>query len=679
IMPNKKILVVEDEALVSMEIQDRLRGLGYSIAGVAYTGEDAVKLAEETLPDLILMDINLGGEMTGIEAARQIRADIDIPIIFLTAYADEATFQTAHATDPFGYILKPFKEKELYITIEMALYKHKLESELKETNLKLELEIAERKKAETQLRVLSEMIKQSTVAIMRMDIHFRITYMNEAAKQLFGWNLEELQGKFLNFLNADPMGNEITRQIYSTVRSGKAYFGENIAYQKGGTTFYCQHKISPLFDNDGKISGYMATGKDITESKIAQETLNESEEKYRTLVESIEEGIGKIDAEKYFTFVNNTACKIFGYPEEELLGMNLQNLVSEEDYQRILEESSFRKRGEVSRYEIAITRKDGRQRIIMITASPIFDSDKNYEGAFAIFRDITELKKSEAQIRKLSQAVEQSSASIVITDTEGTIEYVNPAFTRVTGYTLKEAIGQNPRILKPKDKPSGDYKELWDTLTAGKIWQGEFRNLKKNGEYYWELVSISPIINKDGKITHYVGVKEDITQQKQMEEDLRESNDALEKAVATKDKFFSIIAHDIKNAFNSILLATEFLAEDAVNININSVQKMSKSLNTSAQNAYKLLENLLTWSRLQRGMIEIKPKKEKLLYLASFNLGLFSETATGKNITLINSVPDIYVFADYAAIDTVVRNLVNNALKFTKPGGNVEISAIERG
>lgn len=130
-MSRDKILIVEDEAIVSIEIQDKLKELGYPVAGIAFSGEEAIKMAEELKPNLVLMDINLGVGMDGIETAEKIQSRLNIPVIYLTAYTDEETLQKAKVSKPYGYIIKPFNERELHIVIEIALYKHKAETELK--------------------------------------------------------------------------------------------------------------------------------------------------------------------------------------------------------------------------------------------------------------------------------------------------------------------------------------------------------------------------------------------------------------------------------------------------------------------------------------------------------------------------------------------------------------------
>ncbi|OHD64387.1 MAG: hypothetical protein A2176_01500 [Spirochaetes bacterium RBG_13_51_14] len=147
----------------------------------------------------------------------------------------------------------------------------------------------------------------------------------------------------------------------------------------------------------------------------------------------------------------------------------------------------------------------------------------------AFYPDATGIDTTEEKIRTFSMAVEQSPASVVITDRHGTIEYVNPKFSRLTGYSAAEALGKNPRILKSGAQPPEFYRVMWETISAGRDWRGEFHNLKKNGESYWESASISPILDEKGEITHYVAVKEDITERKMAEEALRTSEEMLRK------------------------------------------------------------------------------------------------------------------------------------------------------
>ncbi len=166
-----------------------------------------------------------------------------------------------------------------------------------------------------------------------------------------------------------------------------------------------------------------------------------------------------------------------------------------------------------------------RELIISITA--FSRNEGNAWGTLCVVRDVTRERMMEEELRQFSRAVEQSPATVVITDTDGNIEYVNPKFTSLTGYTGDEVMGANPRILKSGEQSAGFYADLWKTITSGGEWRGEFHNRKKNGDYYWEFASISPLLNEKGVITHYIAVKEDITARKEAEEALRKSEEKL--------------------------------------------------------------------------------------------------------------------------------------------------------
>ena len=174
-------------------------------------------------------------------------------------------------------------------------------------------------------------------------------------------------------------------------------------------------------------------------------------------------------------------------------------------------------------------------------------------GIQGIARDITERKQAETELRKLTQAVEQSPASVVITNLEGNIEYVNPRFTKITGYTLEEARGQNPKILKSGMISSEVFRDLWETILAGKVWHGDLHNKKKNGELFWEASSISPIINSEGKITHYIAVKENITERKALEEDITRQNNLRKLLMEIASGFINIPLEDVDMAIQKAL------------------------------------------------------------------------------------------------------------------------------
>ncbi|GEM_PF-2659170 len=283
---------------------------------------------------------------------------------------------------------------------------------------------------------------------------------------------------------------------------------------------------------------------DITDRKQTEEALKESEERFRTLVENQGEGIVMTDAEDRFTFSNPAAEDIFGVSHGKLTGRRLKEFIPAAQHNFVDQQNELRRRGEKSTFEFSIVRPDLQVRHCLITATPRYDSLGGFVGSFAIFRDITERKQAEEQIRKLSTAVEQSANAVLITNYKGQIEYINPMFTKITGYTQEEIQGKNPRILKSGNKTREEYAELWSLIKSGREWKGEFQNKKKNGELYWEYATIAPIKDSQGVITHFIAIKEDITDRKTAEIAIRESENLLRGIYETASVGMALVSLD---------------------------------------------------------------------------------------------------------------------------------------
>ena len=207
--------------------------------------------------------------------------------------------------------------------------------------------------------------------------------------------------------------------------------------------------------------------------------------------------------------------------------------------------------------EYRLRRADGEYRWMLDQGAPQFDPRGDFHGYVGVAIDITERKRAEDELRWLSKAVEQSPAIVVITDLNGSIEYVNPKFTEMTGYTLAEALGRNPRILKSGETPAGEYRKLWETIQTGE-WRGEFHNRKKNGELYWESASICPIRDASGKPAHFIAVKEDITERKRMETALRASEERLR--IAAESAGISVYDADLNTGRTEICGSDQFMS-----------------------------------------------------------------------------------------------------------------------
>ncbi|MBI2957761.1 MAG: PAS domain S-box protein [Chloroflexi bacterium] len=263
-MAAPRILIVEDEGIEALDIQRRLTSLGYPTPDIVMSGEDAVKKVEESCPDLVLMDIMLSGAIDGVTAAEQIHTRFDVPVIYLTAYTDDVTLKRARITEPYGYIVKPFKEREVHITIDMALYKYKMERALKDSE----------KWFSTTLRSIGD-------AVISVDKNGLITFMNPVAENLIGWRQEEVLNHRLaevfNILNSQtrqPVDSPVTRAILEGTITGLA--NHTVLVARDGREIPIDQSAAPIKDDKGNIIGAILVFHDVTEREKAEEALRRS-------------------------------------------------------------------------------------------------------------------------------------------------------------------------------------------------------------------------------------------------------------------------------------------------------------------------------------------------------------------------------------------------------------------
>ncbi len=297
-----------------------------------------------------------------------------------------------------------------------------------------------------------------------------------------------------------------------------------------GTDMIIEGDYICLYDDQKRIAGHFGIQREVTEARSALEALRKSRSDLREYFENDISADYVVSVEGEIFSCNKTFLEMFGFENKSLTEkFNITDLYKNPDDRKELLRR-VKQNGKVENYEVDYLTKDGRTLSAIINAIGIFNVSGELVQTRGYIVDITERKKAESSLLKLSRAVEQSPVSIVITDKDGNIEYGNPKIAEIIGYLLDELIGKNPRIFKSGEKPKSEYKILWDTISSGKQWFGEFHNKKKNGELYWEYASIFPIINEKGEIIHYVAVKEDITGRKKIEKELSRSEQELKKA-----------------------------------------------------------------------------------------------------------------------------------------------------
>jgi len=433
-------------------------------------------------------------------------------------------------------------------------------------NGRLSQEKSERKKGEESLRCSETLLNKVFDAIPDLlaviDRDLRIVCCNWRGG--YDYVDEEIRDRSPHCYQAfyPGQGNPCdTCHALEVFRTGRPVAAEKVNPRIGTV----EVRAYPLFNESGEVLMVVEHIRDISESKKMQNAIRESEEKFRVLSDTSPAMIFLYRGENLI-YVNQTFQKLTGYTEEELINMKFWDWVHDDFKDLVRNRGLARQRGpaEPANYEFKYVTKNGEERSALISAGIIMYSGepagigtiiditerrhaeeelrKAYDALEMRVRERTaelvktnktlqtqveERKRAESELHKLSLAVEQSPASIVISDREGTIEYVNPKFSRITGYTREEAIGRNPRILKGEETDPAVYRDLWETITSGREWEGEFHNRKKNGEYFWEKAKIAPITDAAGAITHFMAIKEDITERKRLDEALCKSQDEL--------------------------------------------------------------------------------------------------------------------------------------------------------
>lgn len=281
--------------------------------------------------------------------------------------------------------------------------------------------------------------------------------------------------------------------------------------------------------------------------------LQESETRFRRFAENIQDGIVIIENEKV-QFVNDRACEIFGYAREQIIQQNLLKLIISDEYPNSTEFFNQLKNNAnpLNELKFWVKRPNGTQRFVYNRYTMIWNKE-SCQVIYCITSDITEQKRIEDELTKLSGAIIQSPAAVIITDANGNIEFVNPKFTEITGYSSEEVKGKNPRFLKSNQTPPGNYAKMWRTIKKGGEYCGEFKNMRKNGEIYWELYSISAIRDSKGNILNFIKVAEDITDRKLAEERIKFLG------LITEQVHDSIIALDLNHKISYVNKATENL------------------------------------------------------------------------------------------------------------------------
>lgn len=656
-----QILVVEDDPVMAGQMQNMLLDLGYNVAGISSSGEDAVKQAIQTRPDLVLMDIVLKGVLDGVKAAEQIRTRLNIPVVYITGHVDEKTLQQAKVTEPYAYILKPVGKRELHTNIEIALYRHQMETTLRERQ-----------------RWFAAALSSIGDAVIATDGNGVVTFMNPAAEMLTGWSLHEVAGKavpeilvMINEQTLMPAENPVT----AVLRGSEALpANHTLLIARGGERTPVEMSAAPIKDDTGTTIGAVLVIRSITDRRLAAEEMRQAlekamEEKAKTeaVIEAIGDGLSILDTDYRLLYQNKTARDMFG------------NHVGEYCYE------VYEKRDRVCyQCPVALSFADGTVHIKEksnsavtlhreITASPIKDANGRIIGGIEIARDITArklgelaLKESEERYRDLFENAHDLIQSI---SPEGKFIFVNKAWMQTLGYTEEDI--ETITMFDILDPDCIDHcMSTFQRVMAGEAEdnvEATFIAKDKRKIYVEGNVNVRYV---DGKVIATQGIFRDVTERRRTGEEKAKLEHQLHHAqkIEAVGTLTAGISHEFNNILTAIIGYGEFLQEG---IDKDSpLRTYADMIQSSALRAVSLTQGLLAYSRKQ----VLKPRPVRLNEIVRHVTKLLSSLIPADiELKSILSDEEIIIMADPSLLEQVLMNLSTNARDAMPRGGSLTI------
>src|ERR1017187_7503679 len=533
-----------------------------------------------------------------------------------------------------------------------------------------------RKKAEEALResqgLYLSLVEQLPANVYRKDAAGRFIFVNSRFCQIKGKTADEILGQTASVLDSKALAAETIREHELIMRTGQTIEKEESYTQPDGTVQYLQVMKGPVLAADGRVVGSQGIQFDISERKQAEDALLQSEEQFRAMFELASVGIAQADPRTgQWVRVNQKMCEITGYSADELLQMRVPEMTHPEDRQSDREKFERVVRGEAPdcRMEKRYIRKDGRLAWVNVNMTIIRDAAGQPTRTVAAIEDITERKLVQESHDRLAMAVEQATETVVITDTQGTILYANPAFEKTSGYTRAEALGQNPRVLKSGKHNAEFYHQMWAVLQRAETWNGHFINKRKDGTLYEEEATISPVRDAAGTIVNYVAVKRDVTREVQIESQFRQSQ---------KMEAFGQLAGGVAHDFNNILAVIQLQAGLLKSESTLTAQQLefAGDIEKATKRAADLTRQLLLFSRkqtMQSHNLKLKDLVDNMTRMLQRTLGEQNQ------LQFKFAKESLVIHADPGMMDQILLNLTVNARDAMPNGGQIiiETSVVE--
>ncbi|MCX6278822.1 MAG: PAS domain S-box protein [Bacteroidetes bacterium] len=698
----------------------------------ATTGKKGIELAESENPDVILLDLIMP-DMDGYETCRILKTDKElsrIPVIILTALqTDAASRIKALKLGAELFLCKPVDETELTAQVTSMLRIKRSEDKLRLDNENLE-EIIKQRTEELQKALILHEITEET--LKASEERFRLIvknssdilvvinpdgiqrYISPAVERITGYSPNDLiQKSIADVIHPDDLPEVMRVWAEGIGNPGRLLKVQYRHIHKTKQWVYVE-AVGQSFVDEPSVQGVITSVRDISERLEAERakqraaTIQQIQyniahavvtaDSQNELFEVVRKELSQLmDTRNFILAQYDEQTGMLSAPferdergenppdwsaENSLTGHVIKQkrslFLKKADIKALADAGEIVLRGIRAEVWIGVPIKAGDK----VTAAIVIQSydnpdayDKNSVEILEIIANqlniYAERKRAEENEMKLSKALIQSPVSIVITDTNGIIEYVNPKICEITGYFSEELLGQNPRIFQSGVTSQETYQQLWKTILSGGEWRGEFQNKKKTGELFWESVSITPIIDLSGRISNFLAVKEDITERKKNIEELEKAKHRAEAGDRLKSAFLENISHEIRTPLNGILGFAPLVIDPTVTD--DEKQEYLEILNTSGKRLIQTVTDYMDISLLVSGNMKIKPKQFAIVKLINELESAFKQRCQRKNLLLEIQLSEIQkniiLNTDHELLRKILFHLFDNAVKFTEKGG----------
>lgn len=587
---------------------------------------------------------------------------------------------------------------------ELQATNENLEQIVQTRTVALENEVVERKKSERtiseQADFLLTIIESLGHPFVVIDIDsYEVKIANSAARALRA-DGSATTCHALTHKRQTPCDGHHPCPLELVRETGKPVCVEQLHHDADGVEYYVEVHGYPVFDASGRLAQMIEYSLDVSDKKRveqqllrskvvleekvvertkelqeqsqqlqqAQQELARSEQHFRRLIENVSDIVTIIDGDGFIHYTSPAAEELFGIAPENFIGKDIRSLVLSDDLQHITIQTLYEQYSGMTPMEYRVIDLHQQPQVLESFIQK-FDDGSGDSQYILNSRNVTLRKRAEDENRKLSMVVEQNPGSVVITDTDGRIEYVNPYFEIETGYSFAEVKGKNPRVLNAGETPKEVFIDLWQTITDGRIWQGEFINKKKNGDRYNENVIIVPIKNLREEVTHYVALKENITE-------LKKARLLAEQANRAKSEFLSRMSHELRTPLNAINGFSQLMVKSKKNPLNDKQKNMVEQIGSAGKHLLDLINEVLDLARIEAGKLSLSIEEVEPCLIVQDCLPLLQSQAQQHDIVIDVLCRDKRypsLLADYTRTKQVLVNLLTNAVKYNRPGGQVSV------